>query len=138
SKAVDPDGDPVTYSLITITVGGHSTAPPSGMTIDPNTGKISWVTGNSQVGGYPIPILADDGRGGQTTQTFTINVITPALGGASLFGSKYDDVNGNGIRDGGSATGTLGPITLNQYGLSTPGSIAFQAVALAYDDAVHA
>ena len=32
-EAIDPDGDPLTYSL---------TTPPSGMTIDPNTGHIDW------------------------------------------------------------------------------------------------
>jgi hypothetical protein len=39
------------------------------MTIDPNTGKISWIASGPSAPHY-VTILADDGRGGHATQTY--------------------------------------------------------------------
>ena len=54
SQAVDPDGDPLTYSLVQA---------PDGMTIDPDTGVISWVPGNDQLGEQQVIVEATDHHG---------------------------------------------------------------------------
>src|SRR5439155_25021889 len=69
---------------------------------------------------------------------FTINGSQQNNMGASLFGSKFDDVNGNGIREGGGATGTPGPISLSLYSLFTPGLVNPYTTTIAYDDVVQA
>ncbi|HEV3082404.1 MAG TPA: PKD domain-containing protein, partial [Gemmataceae bacterium] len=121
SKAIDPDNDPVSYTL---------TSGPGSMVIDPVTGNIVWQTLSVNAGNsYPVTILASDGRGGTTTQSFTVTV-TSSSGAApgALFGAKYSDLNGNGQRDPitpVNPTG-LGPIGLKQVPLAT---VATQAVA---------
>ena len=48
-QASDTDGDTLTYAL-------SATSPntvPAGMTIDPNSGHISWSPGIAQIGSYP-------------------------------------------------------------------------------------
>src|SRR5262249_15542044 len=66
SKADDPDGDPVSYTLLQA---------PGAMVIDPTTGKIIWQTTSANAGNsYPVTIQASDGRGGVATQTFTVTV----------------------------------------------------------------
>jgi N-acetylneuraminic acid mutarotase len=54
-----------TYSLTTA---------PAGMTINPATGLIGWVPGVSQVGSATVTVQASN-YAGQTTQSFTINVV---------------------------------------------------------------
>jgi hypothetical protein len=49
-----------------------STAP-SGMKIDPNTGLLQWTPGGTQIGSFPVTIVASN-YAGQTNQPFTINV----------------------------------------------------------------
>ena len=64
--ATDPDaGDTVTFSL---------NGAPLGMTIDPNTGVISWTPAITQTGPQNVTAIASDGRGGIASQTFSINV----------------------------------------------------------------
>lgn len=63
--AADPDGDRLTYKLLTS---------PSGMTIDPSSGMIQWkppqsVTEKQDV---PVKISVDDGDGGSVTQAFSL------------------------------------------------------------------
>jgi hypothetical protein len=64
--ANDPDGDPVTFSLV---------AAPPGMTIDKSSGLIKWdppaVQSKQQV---TVKIAADDGDGGVAYQEFSINL----------------------------------------------------------------
>lgn len=64
--ANDPDGDAVTFSLA---------AAPPGMTIDKNTGSITWdapvVQARQQI---TVKIAADDGDGGVSYQEFTMNL----------------------------------------------------------------
>ncbi len=64
-NAVDPDGDPVRFALVTA---------PASMTIDPVTGVISWTPSETELGAHPLVVRADDGRGGFTEQRFTIDV----------------------------------------------------------------
>jgi YD repeat-containing protein len=66
--AEDPDGDPLTYTL----VDG-----PGGMFLDPSTGRITWAPGTDQYGQHPVTIEVSDGRGGSATQTYTIAVGLP-------------------------------------------------------------
>ena len=64
--ATDPDADDtVTFSL---------NGAPLGMTIDPNTGVISWTPAITQTGPQNVTAIASDGRGGIASQTFSINV----------------------------------------------------------------
>lgn len=68
-EATDPDGDTVTYSLMTS---------PVGMTIDGATGLISWIPAEGQVGANPVTVNVADDEGETDTQTFTISVTPPS------------------------------------------------------------
>jgi fibro-slime domain-containing protein len=72
-RAVDPDNDPITYSLVD---GSGS------MTIDPTTGILTWADEDAASGDYPVEVKASDGRGGEDTQTYTLAVSNwnPAIG----------------------------------------------------------
>ena len=63
--AVDPQGDTITYSLI---------APPTGMTIHPQTGLLSWPASSLIVGSYTIQIAATDTSGAAGYQTYQLAV----------------------------------------------------------------
>lgn len=64
-KAVDPDGDPITYSLKNA---------PQGMTIDASTGLITWTVpaGFKDKGSYTA--VAKDPMGGESTQVFNFDL----------------------------------------------------------------
>ncbi|CAK7053710.1 MAG: hypothetical protein BACD_02595 [Bacteroides rodentium] len=66
--ATDPDGDTVTYTLIT---------KPDGMTIDAATSKIEWTPGASQHGYHSIEVAASDGKGGVAVLAFTLYAYLP-------------------------------------------------------------
>jgi len=68
-RAIDPDSDPLTYSLVTA---------PSGMTIDPQSGLIRWLPTEADQGQQPVTVRVDDGRGGFDTQSYTIDLIGSA------------------------------------------------------------
>lgn len=61
--AVDPDGDPLVYSLLEA---------PDEASIDATTGTIFW--NPSAVGSYDFSIQVDDGRGGTAIQDFAVVV----------------------------------------------------------------
>jgi len=66
--ASDPDvpyGDTLTFALDTF---------PAGMTIDPDTGLISWTPDNSQVGDRAVNITVTDGTAASDWQAFTLTV----------------------------------------------------------------
>ncbi len=67
--AVDPEGDPVSFSL--------PTAPP-GMTIDQKTGRIDWQVPPESNGSYRIKVVAQDDRGGWAFQEFDLSLSAPA------------------------------------------------------------
>jgi RHS repeat-associated protein len=77
--AVDPDGDPVSYSL--------SGNVPAGMTIDDETGVVSWDFGLPV--SYALIVRADDLRGGVAEQEFTLTVgdVSPNPHAPRIFGS---------------------------------------------------
>ena len=68
----DPEGDTLSYS---------ATGLPAGLVIDAATGVVSGTLGRSASqangGRYTVTVTADDGRGGQTSQTFTFTAENP-------------------------------------------------------------
>ena len=52
------------------------------MTIDPNTGVISWTPSITQTGAQNVTVIASDGHGGAASQTFSINVSAAEANGA--------------------------------------------------------
>jgi len=48
---------------------------PSGLTIDPETGLITWETTPDDIANHAVVVQASDGRGGTALQTFTLAVI---------------------------------------------------------------
>ena len=68
-KATDPDGDVLTYSL--------KVAPP-GMTINSLTGLIQWDTPQDLNKKIPITVSVTDGNGGETSQSFTLEITAKA------------------------------------------------------------
>ena len=64
-KATDPDGDPLTYAL---------KAGPPDMTINPSTGLIKWPVPPDFEGIAQITVSVTDGNGGETMQSFTVNI----------------------------------------------------------------
>jgi hypothetical protein len=65
ARAVDPDGDPLVYSL--------KSAPPD-MTIDQENGLIQWKVPPDYEGKANIIIAINDGQGGEIMQSFTIEI----------------------------------------------------------------
>lgn len=70
-RALDPDGDPLTYHL--------EMAPP-GMAISSDTGHIGWQISTDQQGTFHVKVVAKDGHGGLATQEFdlTLTATTPS------------------------------------------------------------
>ena len=64
-RAVDPDGDPLTFRL---------SVHPDGMTIDQHTGLIRWTPSAADDGQHPVRIVVEDGQGGIDGQTYTLHV----------------------------------------------------------------
>jgi len=64
-RAVDPDNDPLAYSL--------EIAPP-GMTIGEKSGMLTWQMDSSLAGEHEVVILVTDPHGAQNVQTFNINL----------------------------------------------------------------
>ena len=65
SLAADPNGDTLEYRLA---------SGPASMTIDAETGAITWTATAEQVGTFQVQIEADDGFGGVAQQQFQIRV----------------------------------------------------------------
>lgn len=63
ANAVDPDGDALTFALL---------SGPTGMVISPISGVISWTPAASEIGNFPVSVQVNDGRGGTALQNFTI------------------------------------------------------------------
>lgn len=84
-EATDPDGDPVTYSLVN--------APPH-MTIDAASGLISWKPTLPDIGSQSVTVRAVDGRGGSTEQHYVLSVTAPAPNRPPVF-TSVPAVSGN-------------------------------------------
>jgi fibro-slime domain-containing protein/RHS repeat-associated protein len=61
----DPDGDPLSWSPVTV---------PDGLVVDAVTGRVAWTPTDDQVGPQQVTVRADDGQGGWAEQTFTVTV----------------------------------------------------------------
>ena len=68
--AIDPDGDPLAFSL---------SVRPDGMTIGAASGAISWIP--DAAGNVVVTVVVSDGRGGSDSQTFVIEVTENGGGG---------------------------------------------------------
>ncbi|HZU34488.1 MAG TPA: putative Ig domain-containing protein, partial [Gemmataceae bacterium] len=66
ATAADPDGDPLTFSVV---------SGPKGLTIDPTTGKVTYNPQASDLGNHSVTLRVDDGLGGSAEQTYTLGVI---------------------------------------------------------------
>ncbi|OUL33998.1 putative Ig domain-containing protein [Nostoc sp. 106C] len=63
AKAIDPDDNPLTFSLASA---------PEGMSVNPNTGVITWKPNGNQLGLLQVILNVTDGFGGTTQQRFQI------------------------------------------------------------------
>ena len=84
ATATDDDGDTLTWSLA---------SGPSGMSIDATTGVVTWTPEEGDIGTANCSIEVSDGRGGSTTQNFTLTITSG---------------NGNGVGDSGTGGGSGG------------------------------
>jgi hypothetical protein len=64
-QATDPDDDPLTYAL---------EAPPEGMEIDSETGRIAWTISAESVGSHQVKIIARDIEGAKAVQEYTLTL----------------------------------------------------------------
>jgi len=65
-EATDPDNDTLTYSLL---------QSPDDMTIDSETGTISWTPTEEQLGTQKLALKVEDGKGGEDAQVADVEII---------------------------------------------------------------
>ncbi|MBT3011097.1 MAG: putative Ig domain-containing protein [Candidatus Thiodiazotropha sp. (ex Lucina pensylvanica)] len=68
--ATDPEGDTVTFALVTN---------PVGMQIDQTTGLLTWTPATDQIGVHDIEMLATDSQGNSASQQYQLSVTTVAV-----------------------------------------------------------
>ncbi len=141
ATAVDPDDDPVTYSIL---------EGPGGLVLNAVDGSLLWAPSADQVGPHRVTLEADDGRGGTATQSFVIDVRparenhSPIIAGEPATTVAADEVFSYNVaaRDGdgdplryrlleGPAGATLDPTTGQLQWTGTPDG------ALEMDPALH-
>ena len=66
--AFDPEGDPLSFDLVSA---------PAGMAVDPQTGTVVWVPNAGQTGTQHIVLRVQDGNGGVALQPFDLVVSLP-------------------------------------------------------------
>jgi len=65
-RAIDPDSDELTYSLVNA---------PDAMTVDPLTGELTWNDLTEEnIGVHDITVEVQDNRGGVDSQTFQLTI----------------------------------------------------------------
>ena len=74
--AVDPDGDPLHFELL---------SGPEGLALDANTGGLNWTPGAADVGLHEIRYRVADGRGGAVDRLYQVFVGTPQTDQPPLF-----------------------------------------------------
>ncbi|HXY55168.1 MAG TPA: putative Ig domain-containing protein [Nitrospirota bacterium] len=68
AQAEDPDGDPLTYALV---------SGPSGMNIDPKTGLVTLKITKEHAGTHRIEISAEDPQGSKASQIYSLTLAVP-------------------------------------------------------------
>ena len=100
AHAMDPDGDPLFYSLI---------GAPDGMVLDNATGRMSWTP--FIVGEYEVLMRVEDGRGGKAFQEFAISVLDPVKARVLFIApSDGQTVKGRVAISGRCINGTFGVV----------------------------
>lgn len=90
AAATDPNNNPITYRL--------AAGAPSGASIGVSSGVFAWTPACSQgPASYAISIIADDGKGGTDTETFTVHVGLEADLGTAQIGSSQSAVPGQNV-----------------------------------------
>ncbi len=69
-KASDPDGDPLTYAL---------KEGPTGMTINADSGLVTWNVPAEFKGSGSFTVIAKDGQGGETSYTANVTIKSEAI-----------------------------------------------------------
>jgi RHS repeat-associated protein len=108
ATATDADNDTLTWAL---------TAAPSGMTVVPGTGAITWTPAAALAGTHAVTVQVGDGKGGLDTQTFSVVVaaapanqaphITTTPGTTAMAGQAYSYAPAATDADGDTLTWTL-------------------------------
>ena len=83
--ATDPDGDTLTYTL---------SVEPEGMTINEQTGAVSWTPIETQIGEHQVIIEVSDGKD-SVSQTFTITVAETLLSSIEIVPFEMGIFKGN-------------------------------------------
>ncbi|MDH4049038.1 MAG: PKD domain-containing protein [Gammaproteobacteria bacterium] len=105
--ATDPDGDLVFFSLL---------GAPSGANLDAVSGMLTWSPTPDQSGQRLISVRADDGRGGQDTQSYFVTV-NPLL---TVLPPDDTDTDGDGYPAGGDCNDA--DPTINPGAIEIPGN----------------
>ena len=87
-EATDPDGDDLSYTLLDAPLDAE---------IDED-GLLSFELPENPLPNYEFTVEVSDGRGGTDVQTFTVDVTDAVLLG-SISGTKWNDLDGDGVRD---------------------------------------
>src|SRR5690606_15898626 len=95
-SASDPDGDALSYSI--------SGAPAKGsVTLNPTTGSFVYTPNTDYAGGDSFVVTVNDGKGGSTTSTVSLNVIpvndAPTADNLNLQTSEDVPVNGQVVAE---------------------------------------
>ncbi len=102
--AVDPDHDPLTYSVSPL---------PSGASFNATTGVFSWTPSVAQAGSYSLAFTATDARGLSATTTMILTVLRSSTDGLVGYWS-LDQTNGIVAADSaGTNPGTLQNFSFN-------------------------
>jgi len=88
--ATDIDGDTLIYSL---------TSAPGGMTIGSSTGQISFAPDFTQSGVYTVTVKAEDGKGGEDTESFSLTVFNVNRGPVIVTTTISDATEGSSYSD---------------------------------------
>jgi hypothetical protein len=68
AEARDPDGDAITYSLVTF---------PEGMKINSKNGMVTWPISTTSAGNHVIEVAAQDSEGAKASQKYSLKVLLP-------------------------------------------------------------
>ncbi len=72
-QAADPDGDTLSYSLLSAPAGMQLLLSPAGPAGEGGV-RLEWTPDSTQLGPQPILLVVEDGNGGSASQSFTVVV----------------------------------------------------------------